>query len=163
MIKENPKYKKHTFYNNMKVKEKNYQSINPIMHGLFYVEGEYPFGELSLIRYNWNKIHSLNDEKEPRVMASVQDSKIFDIPDEDYKKTLIFENKRERGLIVMQLNTKIHYHEIDISANKDEYENPGIIKRAKSMLERELGFGCKLEDRENILSNLTNKLGLESN
>ncbi|MCX6750791.1 MAG: hypothetical protein NTZ83_05010, partial [Candidatus Pacearchaeota archaeon] len=143
MRKENPDYAKIIFHKGLNINSSNNEIKDSlgkykIMHDFFYVEGEYPFGKLNLLRYHWNKIHSVNDKKEPQVIASVQDKKIFEGTDEDYKKTLIFESKKENGLIVMQLNTKIHYHEIDISANKNENENPGIIKRAKSMLEEEL-------------------------
>ncbi len=132
------------------------------MHKLFYTEGEYRFGELDLFGYGWNRIYPLEDENKIVASIVIKDGKPQNeiiTSEDDGKKTLIYENKKEQVMAVIHLDCKNNYHEIDISANKNPEENLEIIRKAKSTLERELK--CTLEDREKLPSKLINKI--ESN
>jgi hypothetical protein len=132
-------------------REKDSSKINLPMHKFYYVTGEHNFLELDLIGYEWNKVYPLHDDKAITVASVSRDSKnriissIKEMKEEDYYKTLIYENKSESAIVAMYLNIKNNYHEIEISARKSQNENLDIIKKAKSMLERELK--CKLTER----------------
>jgi len=122
-------------------KEKdNKEDLKQSIHEFYYTEGEYKFGELNLMRYDWERTFPVFDEG-GTIVAMVKKNKDGEgvsepVKEKDYLKTLIYEDKSKNVMAVMYLNLKSRYHELDIILR--EQNNPELIKKTKSMLEREL-------------------------
>jgi hypothetical protein len=150
------------YYKKMKIHKGTGPNSTPIpsitTQKLFYTEGEYAFGELDFLGDGWIKIHPIVEKEQVVAMIVREGEKaVNNIPlskrEENYEKTLIYENKDEKVMALMYIDCKNHYHEIDIIARKSLEENSAIINNTRSLLEMKLK--CKLEERlmDNINKN----------